>query len=67
MVRYLVLARGKCADTALLVAAIADVKAVLVPVAHHGVPCGVVERAEVEDLVAGFERASARLQKHRTQ
>ena len=63
---HLVAARGKRAHAALLVAAVANVKAVLVPVAHHGVSCGIVEIAQVEKLVAGFEGASARLH-HREQ
>ena len=64
---HLVAARGKRAHAALLVAAVANVKAVLVPVAHHGVSCGVVESAQIENLVAGFEDASARLRRRAQQ
>jgi hypothetical protein len=51
-------ARIEGANAALFVAAVADVEAVLVAVAHHGVSRRIVQSAQIEKLVAGFESAS---------
>ncbi len=53
------MAGRKRSNATLLVTAVAEVKAVLVTIAHHGISCRIVEGTQIENFIAGFKRAGA--------